>query len=61
MMIGIMENDDVKAKLRQSIDESLKRVYEDALSQEIPDRFTKLLQQLREAEAKKKGQTGGDV
>ena len=37
---------DKPAMLRQ-IDDNLKRVYEEALEQELPDRFTELLSQLR--------------
>lgn len=36
----------------REIDENLKRVYQEALSDEVPDRFTKLLAELREKEAK---------
>lgn len=36
----------------REIDENLKRVYQAALSQEVPDRFTQLLAQLREKEGK---------
>lgn len=43
---------DKPATLSQ-IDENLKRVYEEALDQELPDRFTQLLAQLREKGPKK--------
>lgn len=36
----------------KEIDENLKLVYQDALKDEVPDRFTKLLAQLREKERK---------
>lgn len=36
----------------REIDENLKRVYQAALTEDVPDRFTKLLAQLREKEAK---------
>ena len=36
----------------REIDENLKRVYHEALIAEVPDRFTRLLAQLREKEAK---------
>ncbi len=42
-----------KSRLQQQIDENLKRVYEEALSEDIPDRFKDLIAQLR---AKEKGQ-----
>jgi hypothetical protein len=40
-----------KARLREQINENLKRVYEDALKEEIPDRFKVLLQQLKAKES----------
>jgi hypothetical protein len=40
-------------KLRAQIDENLKRVYDEALETEVPDRFKQLLEQLRQKEAKK--------
>lgn len=36
----------------RQIDENLKLVYQEALNGEVPDRFTKLLAQLREKERK---------
>ncbi|SNX72431.1 hypothetical protein SAMN05878503_11269 [Cereibacter ovatus] len=36
--------------LQQQIDDNLRRVYEEALVQEIPDRFAQLLHQLRRKE-----------
>lgn len=60
-MIDTMSENDGEARLRQSIDDSLKRVYDEALNQEVPERFTALLAQLRESEARKKRQDGGDV
>ena len=39
-----------KSTIRRQIDANLRRVYEDALKQEIPDRFEELLQKLREQE-----------
>ena len=35
-------------QLQQQIDENLRRVYEEALVQEVPDRFAMLLDQLRQ-------------
>lgn len=42
-----------KSRLHQQIDENLKRVYEEALSEDIPDRFKDLIARLR---AKENGQ-----
>ena len=39
-----------KGRLHQQIDENLKRVYEEALNEEIPDRFKELIAQLRSRE-----------
>jgi hypothetical protein len=39
-----------KSRLHQQIDENLKRVYEEALSEDIPDRFKDLIARLRAKE-----------
>lgn len=44
---------DTKTPVRRDIDENLKRVYDEVLSQEIPDRFKLLLEQLKAKEAGK--------
>lgn len=38
--------------LQQQIDQNLKRVYEEALKEEVPDRFKVLLERLRQNEGK---------
>jgi hypothetical protein len=43
-----MAVNDEKSKASDQIDQNLKRVYQDALSVEVPDRFKDLLKQLRE-------------
>lgn len=48
-----MASDNQKSSLRKDIDENLKRVYEDALKSEVPDRFKLLLEQLKAKEGKK--------
>lgn len=40
------------AKLQTQIDENLKRVYQEALEERVPDRFKELIEQLRQKEAK---------
>jgi hypothetical protein len=40
------------AKLKAQIDENLKRVYQEALEESVPDRFKDLIEQLRQKEAK---------
>ncbi len=39
--------------LKKQIDENLRRVYQQALEEKVPDRFEKLLAQLREKEGGK--------
>jgi hypothetical protein len=58
-----MKNDkDSDARSRQAIraqiDENLKRVYGDALNEELPDRFRDLLAQLKDAQGDGKGGAG---
>ena len=45
--------------VKAQIDENLKRVYQDALDAEVPDRFKQLLEQLRQAETAGR-HAGGD-
>jgi hypothetical protein len=45
-----MAVDPKKARLSDQIDENLKKVYEDLLKEEVPDRFKRLLAQLKEKE-----------
>ena len=40
---------------RKQIDENLKRAYEDALKQEVPDRFLDLIAKLRSSDDRKGG------
>ena len=42
---------DARRAAQQEIDENLRRVYQEALEQELPDRFSQLLQQLRQKES----------
>jgi hypothetical protein len=37
-----------KTRLQEQIDENLKRVYDDALNEEVPDRFKILLERLKQ-------------
>ncbi|WP_395540689.1 NepR family anti-sigma factor [Neotabrizicola sp. sgz301269] len=43
----------INAEMKAQIDENLKRVYQDALSEEVPDRFKDLLAQLQAKDAQK--------
>lgn len=50
-MFADIADDKGKGRLHQQIDENLKRVYEEALSEDIPDRFKELIARLRSREA----------
>lgn len=39
-----------KTRLKEQIDENLKRVYQDIVKEDVPDRFKQLLQQLKDKE-----------
>lgn len=41
-----------KSNVKRQIDENLKRVYDDALSEDVPDKFLELIKKLKSAEAK---------
>ena len=43
-----------KSSLEQQIDDNLKRVYSDAASEPLPDKFLELLDKLRRLEAEPK-------
>lgn len=47
-----MPKNSPEVRLRNEIDKNLKRVYEETLSEDIPDRFKVLLEQLRNAPPK---------
>jgi hypothetical protein len=46
-MYGNMASDSSKDKIQRQIEENLKRVYDDALSEPVPSKFQDLLDQLR--------------
>jgi hypothetical protein len=48
-----MPESDPKSNLRKQIDQNLKRVYQDTLDEEVPDRFKDLLAQLRNKDVTK--------
>ena len=52
-MYGQMADERPKTKLQHEIDQNLKRVYENALNEEVPDKFKILLAQLKAREVKK--------
>ena len=48
-----MDKDKDKSLTRVTIDENLRRVYEETLDEKVPDRFRDLLEQLRKRQEKK--------
>ncbi len=42
-----MSESNPKSKMRDQIDENLKRIYDETLQEQIPDRLTQLLEQLQ--------------
>lgn len=42
-----MPPEQYKSSVRQQIDENLKRVYDDALKEEVPDKFLELIAKLK--------------
>lgn len=46
-MYSDMAENNPKSKFRDQIDENLKRIYDETLKEEIPDKLTLLLEQLR--------------
>jgi Anti-sigma factor NepR len=43
-----MVENNPKSKIRVQIDENLRRIYDETLNEDIPDKLTKLLEQLRQ-------------
>ena len=55
--VGLIENmgdNPKKAVLHQQIDENLKRVYQETLEENVPDRFRLLLEELRKKQSAEK-------
>nr|WP_168184063.1 NepR family anti-sigma factor [Pseudoruegeria sp. SK021] len=48
-----MDHNEDTSGLKSQIDENLKRVYREALEEDVPDRFKDLLEQLRKKESGK--------
>ncbi|WP_093033195.1 NepR family anti-sigma factor [Roseovarius azorensis] len=55
-----MANNRRTSKLDQQIDENLRRVYSDAAREPVPERFTRLLEQLRRQTKEKQSDPSGD-
>ena len=50
-MYGQMSDDQPNGHMKRQIEQNLKRVYDDAVREEVPDRFKLLLAQLREKDS----------
>ncbi len=48
--MGTMAHDSENDNVRRQIDENLRRVYQEKVEEELPDRFKQLLQQLKQQE-----------
>ena len=57
-MYSDMADSTPRSKMRDQIDENLKRIYDETLHEDIPDRLTQLLDQLRR---KASGETDPDA
>ena len=55
-----MGEKDAKANLRQDINDNLKRVFNEALEEDVPDRFKQLLAQLKAKEASERDAASKD-
>ncbi|WP_425038146.1 NepR family anti-sigma factor [Primorskyibacter sp. S187A] len=49
-----------RSRVEQEIDENLRRAFEDISSQAVPDRFSQLLSQLKEAEGASSAAKGSE-
>lgn len=60
LKFSAMAKDQKKSPVHEQIEENLRRVYDEALNDRVPDRFMELLRQLKEAETKKPAGKDGD-
>lgn len=51
-MYSEMSQGNPKSKVKLQIDENLKRIYDETLNEQLPDRLTELLEQLRQKSGK---------
>ncbi|PWE33625.1 RNA polymerase subunit sigma-70 [Maritimibacter sp. 55A14] len=49
-----------KSTLKEQIDENLRRAYSETAEEAVPERFLKLLEELRRREGNSAGGTGGE-
>jgi Anti-sigma factor NepR len=60
-MYSDMSDSNPKSKIRNQIDENLKRIYDETLQEQIPDRLSLLLEQLRQKSAGTDDGSGSDA
>jgi hypothetical protein len=51
-MYSDMAENNPKSKVRRPIDENLRRIYDETLNEQIPDKLAQLLEQLRQRTAR---------
>jgi hypothetical protein len=51
-MYSDMAENNPKSKVRRHIDENLRRIYDETLNEQIPDKLAQLLEQLRQRTAR---------
>ena len=59
-MLGRMGDKRDRTTLKSSIEENLRKVYQDLMAEEVPDRFAQLLDQLRKSQEAKVDPDGED-
>lgn len=59
-LIGMMAKNSKTTKLERQIDDNLRRVYSDLSEEPLPDRFVKLLDELRKQENSKSDTQSGE-
>jgi len=47
-----MSNDEPKSNLERQIEENLRKVYQKTMNEDVPERFSALLEQLKQQESK---------
>jgi len=61
MMYLDMSESGAKSKIRGQIDENLKRIYDETLNQQVPDKLLQLLNKLRQKSSQSDAEDPGEV
>ena len=56
-----MSDSSPKSKIKGQIDENLKRVYEETLNQQVPDKLLQLLDRLRQKSSQSAAEDNGEA